>query len=827
MLPDLVRAFRSLRRDRAFTAFSLSLLALTCGATIALFAVVRAVVLQPLPFAEPHRTTVIWEYDTTRSTPVVEVGLGEATDWLADGSPIESVAVFSSVAGSVTLVRDGVRSRATSTLVSRDFFTIVGAQPLLGRLLSAVDEADDTPRTAVISEGYWRRAFGGDPAVVGRVETMQWNRNSRPGPIEIVGVLPATFDLPRHTDVWLAAAPALRAIASSAPGDRTEALTWYLRYYKIFYALGRLRDDIDVREAELQLSAIVRQRELPTGRPSGVVLTLLRDYLLGTTQPILWVMLAGAALMLLLACSSVAALQVFRLAKQDRALAVQMALGAERRRLTRHALAECGLLAGGGAICATVAASGLTRVLIALAPGDVPRLDAATVLDGPTLLAAGSLAMGATVVSGLWPVAFVARVDPSRVLTAGTRTAMLPRERALQRLVVGWQVAMAVVLLSGAALFIRSVEQLNRVPLGFDANGLISIELQPSVQGMERWDQFFATVLEQLRALPGIQGAAAIALRPLSGPIGNDSIPVLYGQEGLGPDAPWRRNPRSNLQAVTPGYFAAVGTRVLSGRDFTGADVAPVENVVIVGASTAARLWPGSNPIGQRMLVPTQRQPGSLEVPRWQTVVGVVEDVRYRGITDPRLDVYLPAAQSTIRVAYVMVRTSAPTAALVAELTTIVRKADAGAIVADIESLPDAVMREIAPWRFAMRVLTAFGTLAAVLAVTALVGLLALAVALRRRELGIRAALGATPGRLHVHVLAEAVWIGGLATGIGVVAAVMVGRGVGPLLVNTPPDDPAAILGATIVTLLVAACGCFWVGHRAAQTEPLEALREY
>jgi putative ABC transport system permease protein len=304
------------------------------GTTLALVAVVRAVTLQPLPFAQPHRTTVIWQYDIARSTPVVEVGLGEAEDWLGDTSPLESVAVFSSVAGSVTLVRNA-RSRAASALVSSDFFAIIGAQPLLGRVLSAADDDDEAPRTAVISERYWRRVFGGDPSVVGRVETMQWSRNGRPGPVELVGIVPDAFDLPRHTEVWLPAAPALRTIASAAPGERAATRAYYLRYFKIFYALGRLREGLDVREAEHRLAGIVRQRDLPTGRPSGVVLRPLRDYL-RSTRPILWLMLGGAALMLLLPCSSVAALQVFRLARQDRALAVQLALGAGRHRLARH-----------------------------------------------------------------------------------------------------------------------------------------------------------------------------------------------------------------------------------------------------------------------------------------------------------------------------------------------------------------------------------------------------------------------------------------------------------------------------------------------------------
>jgi predicted permease len=826
MRRDLRGALRSLGRDRAFTAMAVCLLALTAGGTMAVYAVVGAVVLHPLPLAQPDRTVVIWEFDTARSTPVVEVGLGEAEDWLGDGSPLESVAVFSSVTSPVTVIRGNARSRATASWVSSRFFDIIGMRPTMGRLFASADESAEAARTAVISEGYWRRAFGGEPSIVGRTVVMQQGPDKPALPVEIVGVAPDGVDLSRDTEVWLPAAPVLRSIASAVPGDRDEALSWYLRYFKVFYALGRLRPDITVDSAERQLGQVVRQRDLPTGRPSGVVMTPVVDYLLGPTQPVLWMLLAGALLMMLLACSSVAGLHVFRMARRDRALAVQMALGADRHRLARQAVVECGLLAAGGSVCALGVAWVLVRVLVALAPVDVPRLHTATMLTVSTVFAAAGLAVLATLLSGLWPAIFVARVDPSRVLTSGARTAMLPRERLLQRLVVGWQVSVAVVLLTGAALFIRSVQQLERTPLGFNPRGLVSVELQASADGLARRDQFLEALLGRLSGLPSVEGAAAIARRPLSGPIGNDTIPVLRGQEGLGPDAPWRRNPRANLQAVTPGYFRTVGARLLTGRDFTAADVSAVENVVIVGASTAARLWPDRDPLGSQILVPTQRQPGALESPRWQTVVGIVEDVRYRGMTDPRLDIYMPAAQSTIRAAHVLVRASVPMSSVVADVLAIARDLDDGVLAGEIVEMTDVVTRDMAPWRFARRVLSAFGLLAALLASLALVGLLSLAVTLRRRELGIRAAIGATPARLRAQVLREAAWVAGSAAGVGALAAIGSGRLVGPLLVETEPHDPVSIAAAVLMALLLAGVACLAPAHRAARADPIDALRE-
>jgi predicted permease len=396
----------------------------------------------------------------------------------------------------------------------------------------------------------------------------------------------------------------------------------------------------------------------------------------------------------------------------------------------------------------------------------------------------------------------------------------------MQRLVVGWQVAAAVVLLAGAALFLRSVQRLDRTPLGFDANGLVSVELEPSAGSVDGRDQFFDALQDRVKALPLVRDASAIALRPLSGPIGNDSIPVLEGQEGLGPDAPWRKNPRANLQSVTPGYFGTIGARLVAGRDFTRNDVAAAANVLIIGVATATRFWPGQNPIGARMLVPTQRLPGSLEQPRWQTVVGVVEDVRYRGITDPRLDVYLPAAQSTIRVRDLLIRTTSAPAQAVADVLRIARETDPGVVAGDVAVLEDVVARETAPWRFAMRVLTAFGILAAILAASGLVGLVSLVVTLRRRELAIRAAIGATPARLRAHVLSEAMSIAGGAALAGVLLAMSLGQLVAGFLVDTPPNDPLSFAGAIVTTLSLGIGASLWPASRAAASDPGEALRE-
>jgi predicted permease len=827
MPSDLRDAFRSLVRDRGFSCVAILLFALTGGLTTAVFAVVHAVVLQPMRFGDPERTVVIWERDLARQAPVFEVALGEVNAWRRRVGSFDALGVFSSTNSRLTIIDGDARARATWSSVSASFFEVTGVRPTLGRTFDSGDETGAVAKGAVISDGLWRRQFASDPQVVGGTMLVQRRIEAPPQSIEIVGVMPPGFAFPRGVDVWLPAAPLLRAAARPNPADPAD-VAWYLDHFKIFYAIGRLSDGATTATSQRELSLIMSQahQTSPTGRGGDAVVTAIDDYLIGRTKPVLWTMLAGAGLMVLLACSSVAGLHLFRSARQDRHIAIQLALGASRDRLIRRSLMESALLSLGGAAGTFAVAWLVTRAFVFTAPVDVPRLNDVSILAVPALVVMALLALVTGAVSGIWPAIFVGRVDAGRTLAFGIRAAMHPRERLIQRVVVGWQVAVAVVLLSGAALFTRSVQQLDRTPLGFHADGLVSIELQPAAPQLERWDQFFDALRARLDALPHVVGAGAVALRPLGGPVGNDTIPVFNGQEGLGPDAAWRHNPRGNLQPVTPGYFQTLGTRLLAGRDFTPADVAASPNVVIVSASAAARYWPGRDPIGEPIVVATQRLPGSRDELRWMTVVGVVEDVRYRGIVDPRLDIYLPAAQSTIRVAHLLVRTTGDPAGAMTDVAAIARDLDPGVVIGEMSTMSDVVARETAPWRFAMRVLSLFGLLAAVLATAGLVGLVSLVVALRRRELGIRAALGASPGRLRAHVLSDTIRTAAVAATIGTVAALFLGRFVARLLVDTPAHDLLSIGGAVAGTLTAGLVGCLVPAARAAATDPAEVLRD-
>ena len=817
-------ALRSLVRSKRVSLVTIALFAVTIGVTTAIYAVVEAVMLRPIAMRAPERTVVIWQRDDARGTPVVEASYGEVDTWRQSARSVEALGAFSSVNWSLSLIDGDSRARLAYVAVSAPFFEVVGIPPAIGRPLNSRDEAGNEPHAAVISDELWRQRFGADPRIIGAIIRVQDDVESPVRPIEVVGIMPAGFDFPRGAQLWIPAAPSIRAFAQQAGQDRGE----FSAYLRVFYAVARLRQDTTFAQAAEELSAISRApgQQNSAGSVSGVVVTPVNVYLQGPARLVLWTMFGGALLMVLLTCSSVAGLQVFRAAIGDHALAVHMALGAERGRLIVRALLETVLLAVAGFTGAIMFAWLVTNWLVSTAPLDVPRLATARLTSWPVALFMVLLTTVVGVIAGVWPAVFVGRIDAGRTLTSGARTVMQPRERRLQRVVVGWQVAVAVVLLAGAALFVRSVQTLDRTDVGFRAEGLLSIDVEPSWKEFERWDAFYDALLSRTGELSGVTDASAVYLRPLSGPIGNDTIPVLFGQEGLGENAPWRMNPRANIEAITSGYFRTLGIPLLTGRDFARTDVAAAPNVVIVSASAAAKYWPGRDAIGQRLVVATQRAPGSREELRWQTVVGVAGDVRYRGLLDPRLDIYLPSPQSTMRVKQLLIRTTGQTEPVIARVRAIARELDPGVHLGEIVLMSDALARESAPWRFAMRVLSFFGGLAAVLATIGLIGIVWLVVAIRRRELGVRAALGATPNQLRRLVLTDALWTSSAATVVGVLGALAVGRLLERLLVGTSPHDPVSVAGAAAVTLCAGGIGCLLAAQAAVRISPGEALRD-
>lgn len=824
MLDHLRHALRALRADARTTALAAALLAVTIGAVMAIFAIVDAVLLRPFPFADQDRIAVIWQRDDRRVLPIIEVAYGELEDWAARSRSFDRLGVVGSVNWSLQLVDKAEPVHADLAAVSSSFFPTVGTPAGAGRWLSADEDAPTRPTAMVISHGFWQRHFGGDPRVVGRAVPVRLSSELPPFPLEVVGIMPASFDYPRGADVFVPAAPLLRTYSGTDPTEMAQTMT----VLRVFYAVGRLKPGVDVARAAQELTQVSHARRLDgwPEPPQSIVLQPIREYLLGPAAPVLQTLLGGALLMLLIACANVAGLQVSRASSHQRALAIRAALGASPRQLAAQILAESALLTALALTGAVAVAWGLLRLLLALSPGDVPRLETVALLDA-RVLAFGAVATFVTAaLCALWPVVVARRVNAVSVLAHGASVASDPGGRRIQRAIVVGQVATAVALLFGTTLFLRTVRGLDATVLGFDPDGLLAIEVGAQTEDAMRASAFMDQLVARVSALPNVRSAAAAAVRPLKGPIGWDNQPVFPGQPLEDPST-WGLNPHVNFVPVSPGYFDTMRTRLVRGRLFTGADGTTAPGVAIVSESAARRMWPGQEPIGQRLREPTYRigDKDARSVGAWQTVVGVVQDVRFRGLNDVRLDMYTPLAQSRNRASNLLVRIDGPAGGVAAGVRAAVRALDPTNTPGETVSMRSVVDGESAPWRFLMRVFIAFALVAATLATVGLGAVVTLAVSARRRELAIRAALGADAKRLRSLVLRDAARLTASGVALGVLGALALGRGVANVLVGVPPHD-ALTLGA--VATLAAAGGlltAWWPARRAARADPLLALR--
>ena len=820
MHADVRDAVRSLRTDWRFTLIASTLLAVTLGTLTAIFAIVHAIVLQPFPFRDQDRVVVVWQRDLRRAQPVIEVAYGEASDWRRRSRSFQQLAVVGSVNWSLDLVRRGEPQRLSLAAVSAPFFEVIGAPTGLGHGFSAEDELGSAPRVAVISHALWVRTFGRDRSIVGRTIPVKLDVDRPAIPLEIVGVAAEAFDYPRGSDIWVPAAPLVRSY--TAPGDDPEAV---LRNLRVFFTVARLNPGVDVSTAQIDLTRTIRSTDPKGGPepPSDAVVTPLVTYLLGPAGPVLWTLLAGAALMLVIVCANIAGLQVSRATSRQRTLAIRAALGASNTRLVRETFVESALLTTLAASGALFVAAATARVLIWLAPAGVPRIDTVALLDVRVLAFGVGVSFATILLSGLWPALVAARLDAVRTLAHGARLVSDPGGRRVRRAVVLVQVAVCLMLVAGAGLFMRSVRALDQTTLGFDPRNLLAVSVSPSVSGQESWRIFYETLESRVSALPGVAAVGSVYLRPLSGPIGLESQPIFPGQAPTDPKT-WGLNPLLNLETVTPGYFGAMGIEIVRGRGFTPDDVLTSPGAVIVSESTARRLWPAMDPIGQRMRNASYRTETE-RLRGWQTVIGVVKDVRYRGLNDVRLDLYMPARQSAERLQFLMVRTRVPAASVVASIRSVARAIDSGSSVSDAAVMSGIVANESAPWRFIVQVFVAFAALAAAAAAIGLGAVIALAVATRRRELAIRAALGATRAQLRSAVIREGVWLTIAGIVLGLVLALWSGQAVAALLIGVTSRDIVALGGAAALVCVTSVIACWWPGRAAANANPIEVLR--
>jgi predicted permease len=814
---SVVHACRFLRRDTQVALPAVAILALGLGANLAIFGVAYAVLLRPLAVADQQSLVIMWEEAERQATSVWEVSYRDFRDWESQNGSFTQVAATSSVNWSLRLMQNDGPVVLPFAAVSGAFFDVLGTRPALGRALTRADDSRSGPGVTVLSDATWRTHFQSDPGVIGRSAIV--DDGGGPSAVTIVGVMPPAFDYPRGAAVWLPIAPTLGRLSVAAGFDMLEE-----RGLGILYVVGRLRSGVDVSQARADMDTLV-DRLTGSGQPGtgrSVVVTRLTDHIFGQTRPALLLLMGAAALVLVLACANVIGLLLARQSSKRRELDIQIALGADRWRLLRQSMAEGAALVIAGLAAAVVLAFWSVPLLTAIAPETVPRLDEVT-LRTPVLAA---FALGAGVLAalacGVFPMVVLRRTPLG--LSGRHESPIRPVSLVARNGLLVVQTGLAVVLLVAAMLTVRSFHAIQRVQLGFDPADLVTFDvLSPKgtvgKHGMNR--RFYREAIDRVRRLPGVSAVAAIHLRPFElGPIGSGAAVIVEGQSPRDREA-WRTNPTLNAEAVTPDYFKVMQIPILQGRAFNEHDTEDAPPVVIVSLSAARRLWPGQDPIGRRLMASSDDRPKG----DWRTVLGVVGDVRYRGLTEATFDFYTPYLQSEDAVPHFIVQASGDPVTFLGRLRSEIRSVHPAAVVDGIRPMRAVVDREVAPWRFAALLFPLLAALGVVVAVVGLYALLSHQVADRTREIGIRVALGARHREIvrFFVVGTGRVMAAGLLAGL--VSAVLASRSMDALLFGVRATDAATYTAVCLLLLVASTAGAYWPIRRATAVDPVVALR--
>ena len=799
---------RSLLKRPGFTAVVVLTLALGVGANTAIFSIVYAVLLRPLPFPEQERLVVAWEKDTTANTPFVELSVAEIRDWQAQNQSFTSLAAMpTTIYGyGYVLTGRGDPVQLESARVSGSFFSILNTHAALGRVFDERDDQVNAPNVVVLSDRLWRERFNSDAHIIGQTITL--NQQG----FTVMGVMPANFEFPKGVDLWK---PLLTSMDPRMVENRGAI---YLQ------AIGRLKPGVTLSQAEVELNTIIARvaAQHPETKAYGnrVVLTPLTDHLFGNAKPALWALLASTGLLLLIASANIANLLLARATSRRKELAVRAALGASRGQLVRQLLSESFALAVCGGLTGVLLAYWLVELLKAIAPADIPRLEDVRI-NGVVLLVSLLCTLVTIVIFGLLPALTASRFNLNETINeTSTRLTNTRGGNRLRGALVVVEVAMTIILLAGATLVLRSFVNLRNVPLGFDPNQVLSMQLRlngEKYRAPEARREFFRQLVERLEAQPGVIAASGVLIRPLEGTVGWD---LDYAIEGQSLDDA-RQNAVANYESIMPHYFRTFGIPLKSGRGFEAQDKAGNPPVVIISESMAERFFGSpARAIGKRLKL----NPADAEEP-WHEIVGVAGDVRYRELQTSRLDLYVPHAQSTPSLNHFAVRTTMDPAQALALVRREVASLDPNQAVSRVASMDELAAAQLARPRFNAVLLNWLAGLAMLLAALGIFGVMAYTVAQRTNELGIRIALGAQPRNIMALVLTQGMKLAALGVLLGLIGAMSMTRWLVSLLYGVSATDPLTFALIALLPMIVAMLACWIPARRATRVNPLVALR--
>jgi predicted permease len=791
-----------------FTVLAVLMLALGIGTNTAIFSVIHAVLLRPLPFAEQERLVVAWKKDAVAYNPLVEMAFAEFKDWQMQSRSFEGMAVMPTIvlgAGYV-LTGHGDPVQVESSKVSGRFFDLLGVEAALGRVFNESDDVVNGPKAAVLSDQLWRERFGSDPNIIGRSITLTEQS------FNVIGVMPSKFDFPKGADIWVP----FQAVAWPPMLENRQA--------GFLQVVGKLKAGVTLTQAEAELNTIIARvaAEHPETKAEGqsVVLKPLTEYLFGNARPALWALLGATGLLLLIGAANVTNLLLVQASVRRREFAVRAALGAGPWQIARQLLCESSMLAGCGGLTGVVLAYWLIDLLVWAAPADIPRIETVR-LDANVLLFTLLVTLVTASLAGLAPALTAARVNLSEVLSEGsTKLTGGGSGKRFRGLLVVAEIAITVVLLIGSGLILRSFLNLSRVDLGFDPRNVLTMQLRlagAKYGKVEARRDFYRRLIERLESEPGVLAASAVLMRPLDGEVGWETHFAMPGQSS----EEVAKNPVANFTVITPHYFRTFGIPLKAGRDFSDFDTADKQPVAIINETMARRMIAvGVDPVGQGI----QLDPDDSQAPL-ATIIGIVGDVRHREFEDQRYSIYCPNTQTGHVLNHFAVRIGSEPAGFVSTVRRIIAAIDPTQVATSVATTEQQVAAHLARPRFSALLLNWLSGLAVLLAAAGIYGVVAYSVAQRNKELGIRLALGAHTKDILKLIIVENLKLIGAGVVIGLICAAVLMRVLQRLLFGVTATDPLTFTLIPILLICVALLACWLPARRATKVDPMIALR--
>jgi putative ABC transport system permease protein len=821
MVKDLQFALRQLAKSPGFTAVALLTLALAIGANTAVFSLINALLVRPLPFHDPHKLVLIWEQFATQGLDRIPMSAPEFLDYEKEIRSCEQVAAFNYT--TFNLTAGSVPERVQGAVVSPALFSLLGVDPIAGRTFAREEQGEGHDDVIVISERIWKRRFNSDPFLVGK--TLQLNGRT----YNVIGVMPRSFDFPiplfniqggrfaEQVDIW-------KPVAFTA--NELKA-----RYSRSYGMIGRLRTGVTLATAQAEFD-ILTANWLRTHADNYVVgfgakVYQFQEQVVGGMRKGLAILFGAVVFVLLIACANLATMLLGRASAREREMGIRVALGAGRWRLIRQMLTESIALGLGGGIAGVILSIWGLEFLKRIGARTIPRLGELHV-DLTVLSATAILAIGAAILFGLVPAIVSARPELTEVLKEGGRGSTTGARRNLLRnvLVVG-EISLALVLLVSAGLLMKGFIRLQAVNPGFNPRNVLTMELslpeskypsgdKPSYLGGDSTRNFFQEVLRRVSQLPGVQAAAGTSILPLSG-TNSDSSFSIEGRQ-MKKDEP---QPDEEIRIVTPDYFKVLQTPLLKGRLFTEADGADAPQVMIINEALARKYFPNGDALGKRITFSDPLKPDAV----WVTIVGIVGNIRHRALDlEPQPEHYSPYAQFSLRSLILTVRSAQDPRGLASAIRREIQSIDPDQPIARVRTLEQVVSESIAPRRLSIVLLGAFAAIALLLASVGIYGVISYLVVQRTHEIGVRMALGAQRSDVLRLIVGHAANLVGIGTLLGLLLAFLSTRLLSALLYNVGAFDTLTFLFVTITLAAVALLASYIPALRAARADPVVAL---